>query len=135
VGATASVPLRLYASGPEPQPFTASFPSDTPLVFQVRAGRAQGWAAEGCGGMCGHQSSQTGQLPQPTSSAAQPSLALPQPSSPRPASSQVQPARGLLAPAPRPGEPEPEAALSVSYSCREFGRVVRGHLHVATDDM
>ncbi|EFJ49198.1 hypothetical protein VOLCADRAFT_90100 [Volvox carteri f. nagariensis] len=81
VGATSYVPLRLYSSSNEPQPFTASFPSDTPLVFNVV------------------------------------------------------PSKGLLPPMPRPGEPEPEPPLQVSYNCREFGKVVRGRLHVQTSDM
>ncbi|PNW70067.1 hypothetical protein CHLRE_17g704300v5 [Chlamydomonas reinhardtii] len=81
VGATSYIPLRLYASGSEPQPFTASFPNDTPMVFHVI------------------------------------------------------PAKGLLPPAPKPGEPEPEPPLQVSYSCREFGKVVRGRLYVQTSDM
>ncbi|GLI64998.1 hypothetical protein VaNZ11_008424 [Volvox africanus] len=81
VGATSYVPLRLYSSSQEPQPFTANFPSDTPLVFNVV------------------------------------------------------PSKGLLPPMPRPGEPEPEPPLQVSYNCREFGKVVRGRLHVQTSDM
>ncbi|KAG2493472.1 hypothetical protein HYH03_008289 [Edaphochlamys debaryana] len=81
VGATSAVPLRLYAAGSEPQPFTTHFPSDTPMVFNVV------------------------------------------------------PSKGLLPPAPKPGEPEPEPALLVSYNCREFGKVVRGRLYVQTSDM
>ncbi|GFR48569.1 hypothetical protein Agub_g10471, partial [Astrephomene gubernaculifera] len=81
VGATSHLPLRLYSSGPEPQPFTASFPSDTPMVFNVT------------------------------------------------------PSKGMLPPPPKPGEPEPEPALTVSYTCREFGKVVKGRLYVQTSDM
>lgn len=81
MGATATVPLQLYSSGPNPQPFTAHFPPDTPMAFNVI------------------------------------------------------PPKGLLPPAPKPGEPAPEPALSVSYSCREFGKVVRGRLYVQTSDM
>ncbi|KXZ50888.1 hypothetical protein GPECTOR_14g137 [Gonium pectorale] len=81
VGATASIPLRLYASGNEPQPFTATFPSDTPMCFNVV------------------------------------------------------PSKGVLPPAPRPGDPEPDPPLAVSYTCREFGKVVKGRLYVATSDM
>ena len=58
-GTTAYVPLRLYASGSTPQPFTASFPGDTTLAFNVV------------------------------------------------------PHKGMLPPAPKPGEPEPEPALQV----------------------
>jgi hypothetical protein len=35
MGCTAELPLLLYSSGPQPQPFTADFTPDSPLNFDV----------------------------------------------------------------------------------------------------
>ncbi|MEW5300161.1 MAG: hypothetical protein WDW36_003110 [Sanguina aurantia] len=43
----------------------------------------------------------------------------------------ILPAQGFLPPAPGMGEPEPEAPLRVSYTCRDFGKVARGRLNVS----
>ncbi|KAF8055917.1 CFAP47 [Scenedesmus sp. PABB004] len=40
MGATAELPLRLYASGGQAQPFTAEFTPDSPLNFDVRPARS-----------------------------------------------------------------------------------------------
>jgi len=73
---TATVPIQLFSSSDKPQPFTASFTSDTPIQFNV--------------------------LPQ----------------------------RGMLPPAGQQGPPP----LQVTYTCRDFGKVVKGRLFVQTPD-
>jgi hypothetical protein len=35
MGCTAELPLLLYSSGPQPQPFSADFTPDSPLNFDV----------------------------------------------------------------------------------------------------
>jgi hypothetical protein len=50
LGATAELPLALYASGAVPQAFSAEFTPDSPLVFDVLPGRGLLPPAPGAGG-------------------------------------------------------------------------------------
>lgn len=125
IDSTVTVPLPLFSSSDEPQPFTAWLSGDTPLTFTVQPskGLLPVMGAEGADSY-GSPTAAAGEA-RSLSPSGRPLGSAPQ--------RRVRTGSGAEDGAAAGGQQQ-AAALSVSYTCRDFGKVLKGRLFVQTPD-